>query len=255
MPIRANAQVKRLENLTINPKEILHKIGKLLVQQSKEAFDQQAFDNVPWVERYPNQSAPFINIAGAVEDLKLSNRISPNKFLKRPSLVDSGDLMKSIKYETSTDNPVPLISYGAENAYVDLYSDSPYAGKQQNGLRSVQYITDIIRNNLKEFLRRERTKFKRTASKYERERKEQRNKMEELIQAIHYKGFHVILNKEPKMLRVAKDRLSAAGKLGFLFRMHTLVTDINERPFIGVSESSERKIKDIIKESFEKAAR
>src|SRR5574343_573527 len=91
----------RAWKLVRNPLGILKAIGALVKSYAQQCFERQAFGRTQWPERYPNQSEPYINVAGAVQDLSQGPSIKQRRFQRRPAGIDrgfSGGLAGSITY-------------------------------------------------------------------------------------------------------------------------------------------------------------
>lgn len=127
----------RLNDLT----PVLKAIGQLLVNTSQAAFDDEQFGEYRWEERYPNQSPPHINIAGAISDLNDGGTIKRRRFEPRPALSDTGQLRQSIAWRIVSRDQV---EYG---------STVPYAADMQLGLKSQLPITGQAKSGIYRFLK------------------------------------------------------------------------------------------------------
>lgn len=134
---------RRLEN----PERLLKRIGAVLVSAAERAFQQQRFGTIEWPARYPNQTEPKINIAGALADLAESGTIKGRRFDDRPALRDTGRLMNSLSSEAA-------ITVKRGEVYVG--TNVPYAGQHQEGGVSRQTVTQEARAALAEALERAR---------------------------------------------------------------------------------------------------
>lgn len=91
---------------------------------------------------------------------------------------------------------------------ITLINRSPGAEKLQNGGESRQPITQQVKDSLADWMRRSRARVKR--------------------------------HQKKSTPTLASD--AAAGKLGFLFREKTLVTESPERPFFGITDQTKDKL-------------
>lgn len=203
---------KALDERLRAPRKILNQIGGILVATSQRSFRQQRLGSFVWPARYPNQSGLKLNIAGAVSDLAKGPTIKARRFQDRPALTDAGLLRKSVTFRL----------VGGDT--VEAGSNLPYASAHQGGGRSVISITDAIRKNLSTYLKREGG----------RTRKAEKGPVTKKS-----KGNIVSTVAAPAM----RFRLSAIRRrLGFLFKVKTLATKINRRPFVGIDDETEKKI-------------
>ena len=131
-PLNLRALRARLDNL----EPLLEAIGALLVEQSDLAFAEQRLGEFVWAERYPSQDEPFINIAAALRDLDEAPRIFDRRFDRRPALVDTQQLVKSIQPQVTGEDTV------VAGTTVE------YAPTHQHGLDTLMLITETMRNNL-----------------------------------------------------------------------------------------------------------
>jgi phage gpG-like protein len=97
----------RLRGALSDARRILGRIGVIMEAGSQQAFDDQRLGDWIWPERYPNQSEPFINVAGAVSDF-VEGRTSPKgrRFDRRPALRDTSELFGSIRSRVIDDETV-----------------------------------------------------------------------------------------------------------------------------------------------------
>lgn len=137
------------DQLLADPARVMGVIGEIAVARSKRSFkDQTSPDGEPWPHRYPNQSADFLNIAGAIEDLRSGPRIKKRRYDRRPAGRDTGNLVNSI---TFTVNGTELM----------VGSNAPYAAKFHFGGSSTQSLGGAVRANLKTLLGRQRKRRRR----------------------------------------------------------------------------------------------
>lgn len=124
----------------------LRQIGAVLVSQGQRAFETESFGDEPWPERYPSQSEPFINVAGAVADLTAGGSVKARRFQRRPVLSDTGLLRGSLAWRL------------AGSHAVEAGSVVPYAGLHQHGGESSQPVTATTKKGLIAFLKSKRGK-------------------------------------------------------------------------------------------------
>ncbi len=133
-----------------NPKPVLEAIGFQLKASSQKAFLDQALGDIAWEERYPDQAEPFINIAGALSDLRKGTNIRKRRFDRRPALIDNGLLRNS-----------QVVSFGSgpraiyRQNMVTVSSKKKYAAAHQWGGVSTQNVTKTALNNLRIWLEKQ----------------------------------------------------------------------------------------------------
>lgn len=127
-----------------NPDRVLRLIGLVATARSKRCFEEQrAPDGTPWPQRYPNQGADFLNVAGAISDLASGPRIKSRRYEARPAGRDTGDMMNRLTANVA----------GGE---LRVGSNVPYAERFHAGGESRQVIDTAIKRHLSEFLRKQR---------------------------------------------------------------------------------------------------
>ena len=131
----------RIRGALKDTRPILTAIGAILEAGAQQAFDEQRFGSFRWPGRYPNQSEPFISIAGAVGDFN-EGSIAPKgrRFDRRPALRDRGILVGSIRSQVTSE------------ATVEVGSTVPYAATHQWGLASTQKFTSAGRKRMARWL-------------------------------------------------------------------------------------------------------
>lgn len=87
-----------------------------------QCFSKQAFGKEPWPAKYPFQRSPFLNIAGAVQDLSHSPWVSPDRFVNRPALVASGSLLSAVNSASISASP-NRASINVNNPHAQLMND------------------------------------------------------------------------------------------------------------------------------------
>lgn len=135
----------RFRNRLEDPRPALRRIGALMLAESQRSFQDQAYGGERWPARYEGQPEPFINVAGALEDVKRGRQIRDRRFDRRPALVDTGTLRGSLTFRLR----------GARS--VSVGSTVPYASQHLFGLQSTQAVTNVARRTLV----REYRRFKR----------------------------------------------------------------------------------------------
>lgn len=186
----------RLRGALTDKGPILDSIGAILEAGAQEAFAEQRFGDFAWPERYPNQSEPFINIAAALSDFnKGRDEPLPRRFDRRPALLDTSELMGSVRSRVLSSDTV------------DAGSTVPYAPQHQWGLVSSQPVTPQAKNRIAKWL-------------------------------------------------LTPGGTPYRGKLTFLLQPNrtTLDTQINQRPFLGVTTQMEGDIQRTVEEKVAEAA-
>ena len=145
--------LKRLEEELDNPREVLKQIGILLVTQTRMAFiNQGPPGGGNWLKRYPSQSEPKLNVAGALGDFaKGASEPQAMRFQDSPVLRNTGKLQGEWN-ETLTSQRTTY-----KNRYTVMIGTSPqvasYAGRMQWGGESSMDITESAKTNLGEYLK------------------------------------------------------------------------------------------------------
>jgi phage gpG-like protein len=187
----------------------LKQIGIYLVNQAQDAFVRQGLGEIEWPERYPNQSEPFVNVAGLVSDFN-SGKSEPkaNRFDRRPAAMESGTLAGSITFTVFGD-------------HVSVGTNVPYAPLHQYGGKSRQPVTPEAKARLGKW-------FEKRGRKAKKERAKARTE-----------------TTNPLARDVAKpDPL--VEKLRFLLTTDELETEVVQRPFLGITDEVEREIRDVV---------
>lgn len=127
-------RLDRLREALRDPSDLTKQIGALGAGSAQRAFKDQALGDLKWPARYEGMSAPFINIAGALEDFNAGRKKpKPNRFVDRPALIDegmAGGLQGSLTFRSRS----PFIA--------EWGSDKPYAIRHQLGLQSEVRVTE-----------------------------------------------------------------------------------------------------------------
>lgn len=216
--------IARLGKTLDNPKPLVHAMARVVNASCKEAFTLQRFGEIIWPARYPNQKSPKLNIAGAVRDLSEGPRIDARRFLDRPALIDQKHLMRGIHPVEKVDSFEMCMSGPAVN----------YAQVHQTGGKSKQAITPTIKANFEKYLDSLRTKkggYRKPGKKMAAGMATQKLSGGEML-------FKTIVNR-----------------LGFLRTEKELVTTVNRRPFLGMTDKAKEKCINLIKDAFPGAQR
>src|SRR5690606_23955504 len=107
--------------------QLRHIIGKYLVEKTRKRFYKQ-----DWVAR----RVP--NIAGIVFDLDQSTFVKPSRFRARPTLVDTGQLRDSYRYDVRG------------TTSVGVYSTTDYSNIHQEGGTVEIPISHRVKKNLRD---------------------------------------------------------------------------------------------------------
>jgi phage gpG-like protein len=229
----------------------MKQIGGLLCAQAGQAFDQSSFGDFQWARRYPNQGEGdrFVNVAGIINDFAEGKEPPVRRFRARPPLLDTGWLRKTLKDRSRS---VHLLGVHV----VEVGTTDPNAGKHQWGGQSEEFITDKVRDNAKEWFgggpnwTRSRTTTKRgnvdlgIFGKFDYEKKTTRT---------YEPDVRSVKNDSKTGYIGALTRKERFGWLaGIIFRRRMLVTRVNQRPFLGVTDEYKPKILQTVTDWFEK---
>lgn len=130
----------KLVGVLKNPERILEQVGVLMESASQKSFGDQEFGSFKWPGRYPNQTAPFVNLAGAVADWNAGGNIKARRFQPRPALFDTGALAASIRSRV----------IGRDK--VEVGSALDHAAIHQWGGISTQPVTEDVKKKVAKFL-------------------------------------------------------------------------------------------------------
>ena len=84
------------DDLKRTPTAVLKDIGKLVIQQTKRAFREQALGSKIWRPRGAGKGGDYVNIYGLISDFSQSAANPPRRrFKRRPALVDTRTLQRS----------------------------------------------------------------------------------------------------------------------------------------------------------------
>lgn len=209
----------RLKGKLTSTEPLMRKVGAVLVAGAQQAFAEEKFGDFRWPGRYPNQSEPMVNFAGAVSDFAKGTWNLPNRrFERRPAGRDKGTLLQSL---------TPSRAVAVRGKFVvEVGSVVPEAAITQWGGESKQTITPTVLINLARFMKAQRKTLKRLS--------------------------HGRLPKKGIFMAAAK--AVGAQKLGALFQKDELVTHVNARPYLGITDDIERKVRAVVEEFFKGAA-
>lgn len=214
--------VARLENETRVPLDIM---GGRLATSSQKAFTDQQFGDFSWPARYFGKGDPFVNVAGAIEDLTTGARIKSRRFETRPALTDTGTLFKSITHEVKS---------GTE---VQVGSPLEYAADHQHGKSRSMPVTQTVKDNLAKWLK----KGDRVVGKSVTGKTTQFDPESAFGKITGVKG------DRDRSIGFATSAIFGGGnpfrsRLGFLFNLDTYDFEIIRRPFIGVTDEAEKDV-------------
>ena len=209
----------RLRAALDNKRDALEIIGAILAQKSRDAFFNQALGEITWPERYPNQSAPKVNIAGVLEDLNKGSTIKGRRFDARPALkgVSNPGLSGSIDHQV----------IGPDTVQVGPTIE--YAGLMQLGGKSVQPVTPTAKAALRKWIAKRGKAGKKDRAK------------------ARTPGTNPLARDVAKPDPIAK-------RLRFLLDVDQLETEVNPRPFLGIDDEDKRDIRRVVAEQVAKQA-
>lgn len=137
----------RVRGALRNKGNMLTRIGALMVAGAQQAFRQQRFGSFEWPGRYPNQSEPVINVAGAVADFAGgASRPKARRFQRRPVLFDRGILRQTIASRNTGEDTV------------EVGTTTPYAATHQWGLVSTQPVNKDTKKRIAKWLLQDEAK-------------------------------------------------------------------------------------------------
>jgi phage gpG-like protein len=226
--VAGGALAKFVEKLS-NPERLLARIGIVLLRESQKAFERQSFGAIRWARRYPNQTEPIVNYAGAVADLEKGPRVKPRRFEARPSAMDTGALRASLSPARG------ILGKGAFS--ITIGSTLPYAQIQHGGGETRVPVTAQVKRNLGLFLRGSKRKAARAGKEAAMLKAALRKKV-----AAGRMSMPEAKAEFRRKAKVLKAEIAAAGKLVFLFHVNELTTKVNARPFVGVTDTAKADI-------------
>ncbi len=152
--IRTPEGLRRLRVRLRNPAPAARMIGILLVSESARAFTEQRLGDQTWPERYPNQAEPFVNVAAVLEKANRGVKPRPGDFSRRPALVGTRSLQRSVAAELRGPDTV------------EVGSASPYAAVHQYGGTSRQEVTETAKLTLRSWLYTPTGRLRKEAAPY-----------------------------------------------------------------------------------------
>lgn len=209
-----------LQKRLVAAKKLLKQIGALLVRDSRQAFQDQRFGEIPWPEKYPGSPKPFISIAGIVQDFNEGGtKPRPETLNDRPALQRTTALRNSPSYRFIDDHTI------------ELGSQLPYAGLHQQGGWSSQPVTEDTKTKIENWLDVKKRK-KVFAPDYISHK--------EFSSWARSQGYGYTAKKRSKSGNetvLESPNAVYAGRLQYLLRPSTtqLDTQVHSRPFVGVT--------------------
>src|SRR3990172_5087698 len=93
--IAVTFDLRKIDKIRANLKKrgivILQKLAdRFIVSDATRSFSKQVLGNIKWKPRYPGQKPPYINVAGALQDLNQGSAIKARRFQNSPALMDTG---------------------------------------------------------------------------------------------------------------------------------------------------------------------
>ena len=147
---KAQTGILKLKAQLNNPEKILKQIGAMGAKSARQAFEDQGLGEFKWRERYPGQSSPKLNIAGALQDF-LAGRPKPkdSRLRDKPALMDTGDLRNRMSFRLTGTYEV---EWGTTQEYAAIHNwGSAVMGP------SIQAITEDAKKKIAEYLFTPRT--------------------------------------------------------------------------------------------------
>lgn len=223
----------RLRKKIENPSRLMKRLGKEIVAESQKAFRNQSLGEIQWDERYPNQTSPFINYAGALMDLGKGPSIKSRRFDRRPALIDTGMLLGSIAVDKQEKPNV--IRAGTTREGMAIH---------QWGGTTRMRITETMIANLEKLLEESKPKA-RAAYRWKFGQK--------MIKSAAKGSGGQALSLTPqaalaeiKALKKLKKRIQGVQRVYDT----ELVTEVNRRPFVGITDALAEKMIRMVKEEF-----
>ena len=138
MPEQSHQEI--VQDRLANPHPVMKAIGMLVVAAAQRAFEDKALGDFKWPEQYEGAPEPWIHVAGATADLSKGEGVKGSRFGPADTLMDSGDLWRSIDTRHAGRNEVHV---GAGVDYAKYHQwGSDHVGP------SVQTVTDAMRRAL-----------------------------------------------------------------------------------------------------------
>jgi phage gpG-like protein len=244
-----------LLKLLRNPLPLMKALGAFFVADAQQAFVEQSFDGKQWPGRYPGQAEPFINKAGALQDLTHGSTIKARRFQRRPAAMDegfrSGGLAGSISFKVIGKNELQV---GSNVDHAEIIN---------KGGISTMPITQTMKDNLAKILKRSRGKLKGLKPKKGLWWRGVGSNLKKRISMgaamkLGLPNFGEGVQDLNKSQRKTRGLVQAAAimKLGFIFgkKIKTLTTKVAARPFLGPSRRAMKDAENIVADEFREVA-
>ena len=259
-------------------RELLNALGGITSAEFQANFERQSFGGNPWEPRYPNQDEPFVNIAKLVQVLNEGGN-PVGVFDRTPALMgDPPVLMNSIGWRITDDLEAEVgVDFNITPASGAVSSGgshpASYAGIHNEGEESTQEVTDGTKRALQKWLEgvtsddtfdeiRDKRQENRDSRQIIRETKEQFKageiEKEDRDQVIENEQANISNRNEDigRMKRRARPQQKGIrDKVGFLFAIDSLTTQVVKRQFIGVTPQLEKDVADFVKLFIERSGR
>ncbi len=232
-----------LLKLIRDPRPLMKALGVFFASDAQQAFVDQAFNGKSWAPRYPSQSEPFINKAGAIQDLTHGSTIKPRRFQRRPAAMDegfrAGGLAGSITYRLIGKNQIEI---GSTNDHAETVN--------RGGISEIP-ITQTVKDNLAKALKKSWGALKKAKLGSNIRKRISKAAAMKLGLPGFGEGSQAGLTKGQKK----SSRLSQAAaimKLGFIFgkKVKVLSTKVIARPFLGPSKRAMKDAENIVADEF-----
>lgn len=233
IPKTWEAGIIRLRKKIENPSRFMKRVGLEMVAESQKAFRNQCLGDIQWDERYPNQTEPFINYAGALMDLQKGASVKSRRFDRRPALVDTGMLSRSIAVDKQERPNVIKVGTTREGMAV-----------HQWGGETRMRITETMIANLEKILEESKAKARRAYRWKFGQKMIKSSSKSGSGEAIYLTPQAALA--EIKAFKKLKRRIQGVQRV----YDRELVTEVNRRPFVGITDSLAQKIVRMVKEEF-----
>jgi len=127
---RPGAKMDRWAKKLRDPSVVLKQIGAVMVAESQDAFQQQAFGNKPWAPRGK------VNTFGVLADLAKGSTPPNRRFQTRPALIDTGRLRASIAFRVSSST----VTVGSNLPYASAH----HTGEEVESEEITQEMQDLL---------------------------------------------------------------------------------------------------------------
>ena len=206
--VTSGEDMRDLRSRAGNSKVIGEIVARVLESQSQRSFLEQKLGDFAWPERYPNMEDPFVNIAALVNWCNTGGTIVPRLFDRRPALMGAGNA-GGLAGSISADTKDDLVTLGVSGA------PREYAGMHQWGGTSSQLVNETTKKTVGRFLG------------YEKKDGEWKRK------------------KKPGSKQKTNDE-KYHFRLLFLLGQDALETQVNQRPFLGITDENEAEMVETI---------